>query len=148
MSTQEVKDMFDWINSVDLYSGTPNIHSLGLIESLVFERPETADSPNPYVITREIKYNTGMDSSSLPFWKQELLASQSENGTLIYDVFQDSSDVNTLQTLEVYKSLSYSKDVHSKGEAAMENQANIEKSTARSIQTVLKQKGGFLYKAV
>ena len=148
MSTQEVKDMFDWINSVDLYSNTPSIQTLGYIDGFVFQRPETAESSDPYVISREIEYKPSLNATSLPFWKHELSSSQSENGTLIYSVFQDTSDVNTLQTLEVYKSRAYFKDIHSGGQAATENRENMENSTVQVIETVMEQKGGFLFKAM
>lgn len=146
LSSKPVVEMFDWINSANIYSRPAEFYSLDSSPNLVSIRPELATTKDPYVVVRQTNYQGGKRDQALSAWKNVVSAAKNESGTLLCGVYTDPTEPKRLFTIDACESKEYWLNTHTKSEAYAESEM-VTKTIGNGTElSFLKMMGGFLYK--
>ncbi|KAG4441279.1 hypothetical protein IFR05_003207 [Cadophora sp. M221] len=144
--SKPVVEMFNWINSANIYSRPAEFYTLDSSPELVSIRPELATVKDPYVVVRQTNYQDGKREQSLPGWKDVVAASRNESGTLLAGVYTDPVEKRRLFTIDACTSKEYWMNTHVRSQAYVESE-RIARAMGNGTEfSFLRMKGGFLYK--
>ncbi|PVH85153.1 hypothetical protein DL98DRAFT_651047 [Cadophora sp. DSE1049] len=147
LSSKPVVEMFNWINSANIYSRPAEFYSLDSSPDLVSMRPELATAKEPYVVVRQTNYQVGKRDQGVKAWKNVVSAAKNETDTWLCGVYTDPAEPKRLFTIDACTSQEYWLNTHMKSEAYMESE-RVAKAVGNSTEfSYLKMMAGFLYKA-
>ncbi|KAF2022344.1 hypothetical protein BU24DRAFT_417993 [Aaosphaeria arxii CBS 175.79] len=116
--------------------------------SSTFTRPEISNTEDPHFVYAAIDYKEGERDEALEGWKTVTSETQkNEPETLSYSILKDKGNSVTINTLEVYASEAYFKQVHVPSNAVKENRQKYGDEIRTSMKwAILKKVAGYLYK--
>jgi len=146
LSSKPVVEMFDWINSANIYSRPAEFYSLDSSPDLVSIRPELATTKDPYVVVRHTNFQDRKVDQGLSALEKVVSAAKNESGTLLCGVYTDPAAPKRLFTIDACESKEYWSNTHVKSEAYVESE-KVTKTVGNVTElSFLKMMGGFLYK--
>ncbi|KAH7350703.1 hypothetical protein BKA65DRAFT_498824 [Rhexocercosporidium sp. MPI-PUGE-AT-0058] len=127
-------------------SSKPVVEILDSNLDMVSMRPELATAKNPYVVVRQMNYQDGKRALALPAWRNVVLESRNETGTLLSGVYTDPAEPKRLFTIDACTSKEYWLDTHLTSKPYVESEKIAKASGNMTEFSFLKMEGGFLYK--